>query len=161
MAELESRIQQLEDIEAIRTLKAHYLNACDLKQIDEIRDCFMPGPVHIDYGMIGTFDHREGLVQVFNEQGNHPHIKDSHHGSNPEIEIINATTAKARWALYFHQINTAQQMITQLTGFYEDEYTKTDSGWKIRSTIFSVKSTLASKLEGSQASILFAGGAMG
>ena len=47
---LEQRIARLEALEAIRELKHRYLNACDLKDVAAIRDCFAQGPVLIDYG---------------------------------------------------------------------------------------------------------------
>ena len=41
---LEQRIARLEALEAIRQLKHRYLNACDLKEVESIRDCFATGP---------------------------------------------------------------------------------------------------------------------
>ena len=53
---IEQRVQALEDIEAIRQLKARYLFCCDCKDPKGARSCFVDGPIHIDYGVIGTFD---------------------------------------------------------------------------------------------------------
>ena len=63
--DLASRIQRLKNIEAIKQLKALYLHACDRKDIMGIRDCFATGAICIDYGPIGRFDSREGLLAVF------------------------------------------------------------------------------------------------
>ena len=41
--ELRARVQRLEDTEAIRRLKARYLNACDSQQPESARDCFAEG----------------------------------------------------------------------------------------------------------------------
>ncbi len=81
------RLQRLEDIEAIRRLKARYFNACDRKEVEDIRACFVAGPVHIDYGVVGVFADREGLIKVFVDKGCHPHVVDLHHGQNAEIDI--------------------------------------------------------------------------
>ncbi|MCM2330955.1 MAG: nuclear transport factor 2 family protein, partial [Pseudomonas sagittaria] len=45
---LEARIARLEALEAIQRLKHRYLNACDLKQVESIRDCFAEGEILID-----------------------------------------------------------------------------------------------------------------
>ena len=42
---LAARIAALEDIEAIRQLKARYLRGCDLKQPEVVRDT-LPRPAH-------------------------------------------------------------------------------------------------------------------
>lgn len=152
------RIGRLEDIEAIRRVKACYFNACDRKDIDAIRDCFVEGSVHIDYGVIGTFADREGLIKVFIEQGCHPHVVDLHHGQNAEIDITGADTAKASWGLYFYQVDTSTRMLTQLGGNYEDEYRRVGGKWQISRTVFRVYSSVVSQLDGQHLQVLFAGG---
>ncbi|MFC6981111.1 nuclear transport factor 2 family protein [Microbulbifer taiwanensis] len=114
---LESRLHRLEAIEAIKQLKARYLSACDRKQVDVIRDCFADGPVTIDYGPIGRFEHRDGLIDAFERLGNHDFIVDMHHGQNPQIEILSPDSARGSWQLYFHQINKRENQVTQLGDF--------------------------------------------
>ncbi|RQR29148.1 nuclear transport factor 2 family protein, partial [Burkholderia sp. Bp9131] len=80
---MEVRVRRLEDADAIRQLKARYFTCCDRKDPQGMRDCFAPGTVHIDYGRIGTFEHRDALVDVFERLGCHPHIVEMHHGVNP------------------------------------------------------------------------------
>lgn len=145
--ELAQRIQRLEAIEAIRALKAKYLNACDLKQLEEIRSCFVERDLFLDYGVIGQFDHVDQLIEVFDRQGNHPHIFDSHHGCNAEIDILSNTQAKARWALAFVQLDQEQKIITRLAGFYQDEYSYQDGRWLISRSEFVVNSTWVSQLD--------------
>ena len=53
--DLAHRLQALEDIEAIKRLKYDYFYYCDTKQPDKMRQCFVDGPVHIDYGRVGIF----------------------------------------------------------------------------------------------------------
>jgi hypothetical protein len=151
------RIERLEAIEAVRQLKARYLNACDLKQVDVIRDCFAEGEVHIDYGVIGVFNHRDGLIGVFNDKGNHDFIVDQHHASNPEVIVHDSDFASATWALAFQQINTRDHLLTQLGGIYQDEYRRVDSEWKITRTVFKVTSTLVTQISAGAPEVLFAG----
>ena len=42
LGELAGRIARLEAESDIRRLKARYLNACDAKDVDRIRECFTP-----------------------------------------------------------------------------------------------------------------------
>lgn len=153
----QQRIQVLEDIEAIKCLKARYLNSCDLKNVEAIRACFSSLEVLIDYGQVGVFHQREGLIEAFNAQGNHPYIADSHHASNPEITIVNPEKAIGRWALAFHQINSQEQSMLRLDGVYDDEYVKEEGAWVIAKTRFTVlKSHMVDISEG-VSKTLFAG----
>lgn len=144
---LQTRLERLEAIEAIKQLKARYLSACDGKQVEAIRDCFIDGPMTIDYGPIGRFEHRDGLIDVFNRLGNHDYIVDMHHGQNPQIEILSPDAAKGSWQLYFHQINQRENLMTQLGGFYEDEYVCIDGHWLICSTVFTPTSSVTTQLQ--------------
>ncbi|GAB3103734.1 nuclear transport factor 2 family protein [Aestuariicella hydrocarbonica] len=143
---LADRLARLEAIEAIKQLKARYLSACDRKQVEIIRDCFVDGPVLIDYGPIGRFEHREGLIEIFNQLGNHDYIIDMHHGQNPQIDILSSTQARATWQLYFHQINRQEKLVTQLGAFYDDDYVRIDGKWRISTTICTVTSQLVTPL---------------
>ena len=144
---LEKRVQVLEDIEAIKKLKARYFHACDRKHVDVIRECFVEGPCVIDYGAVGTFTDREGLIDFFSEKACVDSVIDMHHGQNPQISVMNETVAVAAWDLYFFQINTEHNTLTQLAGFYEDKFKKTEGDWRIAETKFNVTSTLVSQLE--------------
>lgn len=145
-AALEQRLQALEDIEAIRALKAHYLACCDAKDPAGMRACFVDGPVKIDYGVVGTFDRADALVEIFKQVGCHPHMVEMHHGVNPQIEVLGESKAKGRWGLHYQLINTNDKTLTQLGAYYDDEYRKTASGWKIYATRCVVTSTLVLQL---------------
>jgi hypothetical protein len=141
--DLAARLRALEDLEAIRRLKARYFLACDRKDPAAMRDCFCSGEVLIDYGPVGTFGRREQLVEVFERLACHAHIVEMHHGANPCIEIVDAQRARGTWALHYQQIDTQAQRLTQLGGLYDDAYRKDDDGaWRIERTRFVVGSTL-------------------
>ncbi len=142
LSTLEKRIALLEDIEAIKQLKYRYLRACDNKEGEVLRDCFVAGSVEIDYGRIGKFSRREELMEVFERLACHDHIIELHHGHNPSI-TVSGDIAQGIWSLYYHQINSQDSSATQLGGQYNDEYCRTDEGWRIISSCFVLHSSQA------------------
>lgn len=151
------RLQRLEDIEAIRQLKARYFHACDRKDTATLRQCFAESAIVIDYGAIGRFDTREAFLEVYQALACHPHVIDMHHGQNAQIEWLSPTNARATWDLYFYQINQQAQTLTQLGGFYRDRFVKGDAGWQIVETVFTPASTLVSQIEGGRLQVMVAG----
>ena len=147
MNAIEQRLQRLEDIEAIRQLKARYFHACDAKDVATIRDCFGSGEIHIDYGAIGQFRAREDFVI------------DMHHGQNAQIHRESAEQASAVWDLYFFQVNMQTGMLTQLAGYYEDRYGKQNGQWVILETVFRVTSSLISQNDAGILKVIHAGAA--
>ena len=162
MTDSEQRLARLEAIEAIKQLKARYFFACDNKQPAAVRDCFVDGPLRIDYGRIGQFDNADAMVAVFTRLACEPHIVEMHHAQNPQITVhfaaeAEATKAGAIWGLYYYQIDTRQQAITQLAGFYEDEYRCVQGDWKISATRYQVTSSQLLDWSEGVARVLFAG----
>jgi hypothetical protein len=157
LTELEQQVWALQDIEAIRQLKARYLFSCDSKDPKTMRDCFADGKVHIDYGRVGVFDNADALVDLFTQLACHDHIVEMHHGVNPQIQIVDEDNAKARWGLHYQLINTRDKTLTQLGAYYDDKYRKTRDGWKIVETTCVVTSTLVLELGDAAMKTLFAG----
>jgi len=154
---VEQRLARLEAIEDIRQLKARYFQACDRKQPDIVRECFAPGPIDLRYGRIGTFSDREAMLAVFTELACQPHIVEMHHGQNPRIEVLDADNATGTWGLYYYLIDTRRQTVTQLAGFYEDAYTRSDGQWRITRSVYEVTSTQIFELSDGLARVIFAG----
>lgn len=140
---IEDRIRRLEDIEAIRALKARYLACCDAKDPDGVRACFADGPITIEYGPIGSFETADDLVAVYTEIACHEHMVEMHHGVNPRIELTGGDSAHGRWNVHYQLINTRDMTLTQLAGEYRDEYRRTPAGWRISATRFAVTSALS------------------
>lgn len=157
--ELAHRLQWLEDRDAIRELKSRYFAVCDAKDPIGMRSCFADGPVHIDYGVIGTFDHADALVEVFKAVGCHPHMVEMHHGVNPQIDRLGPDRARGQWGLHYQLINTHESTLTQLGAHYDDEYQRTASGWKIVKTVCVVTSMLVLQLGEDGVKRLYAGAA--
>ena len=136
---VEQRLQQLEALEAIRLLKHRYLNACDLKDVEAIRNCFAEGEILIDYGPLGTFADRDSFVALYEQMACHDHVIDLHHGANPEI-VVDGDQASGRWALYYFNIDGNTGATRQLGGFYRDRYRLVDGEWKMVETCFTAHS---------------------
>lgn len=135
---LEARIARLEALEAIQRLKHRYLNACDLKQVESIRDCFAEGEILIDYGPIGTFRDRDSFVALYRELACQPRVIDLHHGANPEIYLLgeDGDEAVGRWALCYCNLDAETGATRKLGGFYQDRYRRVDGQWRIVATAF-------------------------
>lgn len=157
LAVLEAKLRHIEDIEAIRQLKARYFFCCDQKDPDGMRACFAVGDVTIDYGVVGRFTHRDQLVDVFAQLACHDHIVEMHHGVNPKITILDRSMASGTWGLHYQQIDTLKQTVTQLGAHYHDEYRKIDGAWKISATRCTVTSTMVTEIADGTPRILFAG----
>lgn len=135
LAALHQRIQRLEDIEAIRRLKARYLNACDQQDPPAVRACFADDDkASIEVAHLGTYTTASGFCDMFHTAACHPFVLDKHQGGNAEIDIIDDTHAKALWCLDYRCINTRDETLTLLSLLYHDEYEKIGGAWKIRRT---------------------------
>ena len=153
LAALARRITVLEDIEAIRQLKHRYFFFCDRKRPADVLACFAPGEVRIDYGRIGQYASAADMVEVFTALAcQEPAFRCA--GRRPF-----ATRAAATWGLYYFMINTRDRTVTQLGGYYLDEYRKIDGEWKISATACHVTSTELLDLGEGMARVIFAGGA--
>ena len=145
MLNLEQRVAQLEALEAIRQLKHRYLNACDLKEVETIRDCFASGPVLIDYEAVGRFEDRDSFVDLYASLACQPQVRDSHHGANPEIELLDNDHARGRWALGYFNLDTETGMTRRLGVVYDDEYQRVGGVWKIVQTRSRILSMVAGR----------------
>lgn len=101
-----------------------------------IRQCFPPGKVLIDFGPLGSFSDRDSFVALYEELACHPRVRDLHHGSNPEIELLSDNEASARWALYYFNQDGDSGAAMQLTGQYKDRYQRIDGQWLMVETVF-------------------------
>lgn len=131
MSDLERRIARLEAESEIRRLKARYLNACDAKDIDAIRECYIEKGAEIVFPPIGTFHDREGLVEIFTQLAATTPIIDSHQAHNAEINVIDENNAEARWSLAFVTYHPELKTFRLLSNFYHDRYVRTEKGWRI------------------------------
>jgi hypothetical protein len=130
-AELERRIQVLEDIEAIRKLKARYWNSVDAKQWENLAECYAEDVV-FESPFLGKMEGRDYIVKVLKRAMRN--IKTAHQGHNPEIEIRDETAAWGKWALN-DCVETPDNKILKGYGHYEEDYIKENGFWKIKKSI--------------------------
>ena len=138
--DLAARIARLETVEAVTALKHRYLRACDAKDPEAFRDCFIAAGSVVDYGALGCFD-ADGMAAMFEKialqqvDGKHV-ILDMHHGMHPDITVHDAARATGRWTLKFRQVNLLEHTETVMTGEYDDEYRLEGGHWKIATCRF-------------------------
>lgn len=136
---LEKRIARLEAIEEIRRLKHRYLRACDSKEPDTFRDCFVTVGASIDYGpRIGRFEDAEGIVEVYRRVAlekvdGHYNVLDMHHAIHDDIRIVSPTEATGAWTLRFRQVDRRAGTERVSAIEYDDRYEVQDGQWRIRS----------------------------
>ena len=160
MNNLEIRIQILEDIEAIKQLKARYWFACDKRDAKGIENCFVREGLLIDFGFIGQFTDLDAFIKLFLEMTDKPSHIDLHHGLAPEINIQSNDTASGRWRMQFQLIETATQVAQFMGGYYEDTYRKMDGKWKIATTKYNLTFNLMMQKDASNALKLIEMGAI-
>lgn len=120
----------MNDVEAIKQLKARYFRTMDTKDWNAMRQVFCDDIVMDSSASGGSVetggDHCiEFLKQVIGD------VITVHHGHMPEIELTSATTAQGIWAM--------EDMLrwpngSELHGFghYTDTYEKQDGQWRIK-----------------------------
>jgi hypothetical protein len=129
LKELRARIRVLEDLEAIKKLKARYWLYMDRKLWDEYGDCFTEDAV-MDVPPTTKWQGRKEIVQSLSKVLNS--LITVHQGHHADIEIISETTAKATWAMYDNIQDMRSNTKMEGYGFYEDEYVKEHGRWKIK-----------------------------
>jgi bile-acid 7alpha-dehydratase len=129
---LEARINILENIEEIKKLKAKYWRCVDTKLWEEIGNCFSEDAI-LDSVPNIQFQGRKQIVQMFKDSFEKEIKISAHGGYSPEISIISETMAKANWAFNDYLVMKSGRKMHGW-GFYEDEYIKENSRWKIKST---------------------------
>lgn len=146
LAELAARVARLEDIEAIRQLKARYLRACDLKDVEAVRSCFPAGPVRIAYQGFPLFTDRDAFVETYREMACQGGVYDLHHATNAEIELTDADEARGRWSLNFQTILLENSSVTRLAVEYEDLYRRDGGRWWIVETASRITTFLSEEI---------------
>jgi SnoaL-like protein len=118
----------LEEIEAIKQLKARYFRLLDTKQWSEFGDLFTvdatveasPNPDEI---YIGRSDIVRKVSAVLRE------ATTVHHGHMPEIELTGDGSATGIWAMY--DFVDLPQLVLHGWGHYHEQYAKQGGIWRI------------------------------
>ena len=127
-------MSELDDIEAIKQLKARYFRCMDTKAWDELREVFAED-VHVDMEAEGggVQDSRDEFLTML--RANIEDVSTVHHGHMPEITLTSPTTATGVWAMEDKLWWPDGAPIKHLHGYghYHETYTRTDAGWRIQS----------------------------
>ncbi len=130
------RIQRLEDIEAIKKLKARYCYLADEaygnpSKWKELVDCFVED-AWLDFGDHGIYKGKEEVRRFFEEVTHSFLSYAAHMVSNPIVEV---TGDRATGSWYFDCPATDRRSGTALwvQGRYEDGFVKVDGEWKWKS----------------------------
>jgi hypothetical protein len=124
----------LQAIEAIKRLKYQYLRCLDLKQWDEMAECFTEDATAAYGDGKYSFAGRDQIMQFLREALGPREKISSHRVQQPEIDFTSATTATGAWALDDIVIDTKSNTVIRGAAFYRDEYVKIGGQWKIKST---------------------------
>jgi len=136
-ATLEARIQRLEDIEAIKQLKARYAAFCD-DDYDEngIASQFTDDGVW-DGGPMGCYNGKKAIREFFS-------VSDKavpfaiHHLTNPIIEI-DGDRATGRWYLWQPCTFAAGNQGLWMAGTYQDEYQRIGDHWLFEHVVIKLR----------------------
>ena len=129
---LEARIQRLEEIEAIKRLKAEYCAFCDDAYNPEgIASLFVPEGIW-DGGFMGRFEGVDAIREHFTG------VSDIigfaiHHVMNPiiSLDVTNLNSGSGRWYLWQPCTQTTRQTTALwLAATYEESYRKTGNEWR-------------------------------
>jgi hypothetical protein len=128
----------IEEIEAIKRLKARYFRLLDTKRWEDWRlqfcdDCVFEGTTSL-------FADADAFVGGVSR--NHARTRTVHHGHMPEIELTSPDSARGIWAMrdYVTWPSDEQPAFLGVTedaygvkgyGYYEEEYRKGGDGWRI------------------------------
>lgn len=121
----------LEEIEAIKQLKARYFRCMDTKDWEAFASVFTADAT-LDAGeddARGMLRGRDAIVRRVSGV-----LRDAvtvHHGHMPEIELLGPDRARGVWAMYDYV--ELPQLVLHGWGHYHEEYAKQDGIWRIRS----------------------------
>ncbi|MFN8626365.1 MAG: nuclear transport factor 2 family protein [Candidatus Binatia bacterium] len=136
--ELLARVRVLEDIEAIRKLKATYCYLCDAglgdeRTRDELISHFTAG-AKVDFGMgpASVFEGHEGLRIFFGQVVPASTPFCMHMVHNPIIEV-NGDRATGKWYYEAPTTDAATNKAQWMAGTYLEEYVRENGEWKFAS----------------------------
>ena len=139
LEELERRVRALEDVEAIRNLKATYATYCDDNyDADKIAELFVEDAVW-ESGELGKFEGREAIRQFF-RRASKIYTFAIHYSLNSQIEV-DGDTARARWYLFMPCTVGDGDRAMWRAGIDDEEYVRVGGRWmfkrKLASGLFS------------------------
>lgn len=139
----DARLQQLEDIEAIRQLKALYCAGCDNDHhAEQLLALFTHDAVWEASGL-GRFEGHAAIRGFMLNLRDSGRLRNSAHNVfNPIIDVT-GDTATGHWRLLMlYTANLDDGLTTQcfrIIGWYRERYVKTTQGWQFKSVYCQVE----------------------
>lgn len=127
---LGKRIQRLENIEAIKTLKHKSWRYYDTQDLDLLMALFTEDVTIATAPPASTQVHGRQLLREHTEKAFSASLA-SHQGHGPVIELTSDTTATGYWSIdeWFYFFDRGEEWHAK--GFYLDEYVKINGAWLI------------------------------
>jgi hypothetical protein len=136
MTTLEQRIQVLEDIEAIRKLKAKYCAACDADHDPDLLGPLFAQNATWEASIMGKAEGREAIKSFLGAVGTSGRIRNSaHYAINPIIDV-DGDRAAGHWRLimlYTENLGEGSVRYQRIIGWYRETYVRTAEGWQFQS----------------------------
>jgi hypothetical protein len=130
ISELEKRITVLEDVEAIKKLKAHYCAICDDNHNPEkITTLFAPDGIWEGAG-IGVHQGHDAIRKLF-EDFQHRISFSQHNVMNPDIRV-DGNRAQGTWYFLGPFTFRSGNRAVWLAARYEEDYVKLNGEWKFQ-----------------------------
>ena len=136
LEEIEKRVQTLEDIEAIKRLKAKYVQACDDNYNPEKLGKLFTEDGTWDGGEVWGAHHGRSEIKRFFSSVSSDIIFSVHYALVPEI-YVEGTKAHGRWYGLVPATKRGNKAIW-MSVFYDDEYEKVKGDWLIANSKVSV-----------------------
>jgi ketosteroid isomerase-like protein len=131
LKKLEKRIRVTEDIQEIHQLQRRYVNALICTEWDDCADCFAEN-AKIDVYLHDPVKGKAAITKWFKEE-----LSVTHAGKEGDILVhpiisVDGDKAKGKWLLYMmYAYPRTGQSLFWVQGFYEMEYVRENSTWKI------------------------------
>ena len=130
LADLDRRIRRLEDLEAIKQLKARYAALCDANyDADGLAALFTADAVW-DGGQLGKSEGREAIRQFF--RGSSRRISFAIHNILSPIIEVDGDTATGSWYLFQACTYTDGNQAVWGAATYHDRYVREGATWKFQ-----------------------------
>ena len=124
-----------QDLEAIKRLKYKYMRCIDTKAWDELRECFTEDASAAYSGGKYAYDGRDAILEFLSGAMGPESFHSSHQVSQPEIDLVDESTAVGTWSLQDYVIDTRFDITIRGAAFYRDEYRRgADGQWRIAKT---------------------------
>lgn len=132
---LTAEIQRLSDIEAIKQLKYRYIRLVDNHEFVEWGNASFTESCYLSTTDLGTHIGRDNIVKAVTQS--YGACQTSHHVHMPEITITGPDAATAIWSIddYSTWVAGGARTVEWGRGYYEDEYVRTEQGWRINRSI--------------------------